>query len=269
MKGNSPIYIVVPFKGKFELIERFVQSLWSQLDKDWEAHIVLDNINSVWKEVDHKNWLLMTSNEPRIISYTTSERNGPLHNVYDVIVEQLKDKPDDAIIAQADGDDWLLPDAIKRVRIYHKYCDVTYGQFIRHAPGKEYNGAKGQCKEYDHIVKLNNNYEDAPWVASHLKTFKKKCFTSIPHEMFIDPRTGAFWDSSYDKAYFLPILKMTDNEKIMFNPAPIYVYNMEGWGEEGGGHIDPAVQAVTSEFIIQAVKEYITKEVIADAKNGS
>jgi glycosyltransferase involved in cell wall biosynthesis len=255
---DRTVYYVVPVRAEFDLIERFIQSLYAQTNDSWIAHIVDDN--SPLSDVDRKKLHLLVDNEPRIFLHENSERQGPLHNVYNIIVNELDG--DDTIIAQADGDDWLLPFATSTILTYHKSnIDVTYGQFVRHAPDTLHHGAEGHCGEYPIGARLEGSYEDYPWLASHLKTFKRKYFMKIPYEMFIDPRNGNFWNSSYDMAYMLPILKLAPMEKIAFNPIPIYMYNMVGWGEPTGGHVNPHVQEETAKYIIEAIKMYMNEKV--------
>tara|TARA_Y100000310_G_scaffold343189_1_gene449713 strand:- start:1624 stop:2424 length:801 start_codon:yes stop_codon:yes gene_type:complete len=253
------VLYVVPFRGKFELLERFIMSLFTQLNDNWEAYIVDDN--STHSIEEEKKIITLIQSDPRIHYFWNSERHGPLHNVYNVVVNSLKHKGDVAIIAQADGDDWLLPEATTYILRLHEKFDITYGQFIRHAPDTPWDKVVGHCAEYPLGVRLSNSYEDYPWLASHLKSFKRKCFLEIPYEMFIDPRNGRFWDSSYDMAYMLPMLKMADSNQIVFNPIITYVYNMEGWGEEDGGHVLPETQEDTSHFINEAIKLYINEGV--------
>jgi len=247
---NTYVYYVIPFRGRFELIERCIQSLFTQENEFWAAHIVEDN--SDWDDTDRKKLHTLVDNDSRITLYENSERQGPLHNVYDIIVNHLSGEG--TIIAQLDGDDWLLPNATGRILELHEAADVTYGQFLRYAPWKLWHMKQGQCHEYPATVKSDNSYEDFPWIASHLKTFKRKNFTDIPYEMFIDPRNGNFWDSSYDMAYMLPMLKQTTNSKIRFNHIPICMYNMENWDSE---HVKEKIQVETAQYICEAVKLYI------------
>jgi len=252
----SVVNYVAPWRGDFKTIERFIQSLFVQTSDMWIAHIVDDA--SDMSDEDRKKLHTLVDQNPRIYLYENSERLGPLHNVYNIIMNQIDG--DDTIIAQADGDDWLLPDATIITEKLHKSFDVVYGQFVRYAPSESWHGALGQCADYPSIVKAMNTYEDHPWIASHLKSFKRKLFMQIPYEMLIDPRNGGFWNSSYDKAYMLPILKLTQPSKIWFNEIPIYVYNMEGWGVTDD-HIKPAVQKETSRFIIESVKLHMNEKV--------
>jgi len=247
---DTYVYYVIPFRGRFELIERCIQSLYAQECGNWFAHIVEDNCD--WDDTDRKKLHVLVDNDERITLYENSERQGPLHNVYDIIVNHLSGEG--TIIAQLDGDDWLLPRATEIVLGLHNKYDVTYGQFLRYAPWTPYHMTNGQCREYPPAVKFNNSYEDYPWVASHLKTFKRKNFTDIPYESFIDPRCGNFWDSAYDQAFMLPMLKMTDNDLIHFNPIPIYMYDME---DRRVRHVQEDKQLETEQYIRQAVKLYI------------
>lgn len=247
---------IAPFRGDFKTVERFLQSLFVQTSNDWQAHVI-DDASEMSSE-DRNKLHVLVDQDPRIFLHENHERLGPLHNVYNVVVNQIKD--DEAIIAQADGDDWLLPNATVLIKSLHKSFDVTYGQFLRFAPNEPWHMAPGQCSEYPPIIQATRKYEDHPWIASHLKTFKRKVFMEIPYECFIDPRNGDFWNSSYDKAYMLPILKLTHPSKVCFNSVPIYVYNMEGWGVTND-HVKPSVQKETSKFIVESVKLHVNEEV--------
>lgn len=248
----NTVVIVAPFRGPFFKAERFIQSLFSQENPNWVCHFIDDN--SEWTPEERKNIHALVDSDHRITLHENSERQGPLHNIYNVIVNFLTG--DDTIIAQADGDDWLLPNAVRVILDLHEVYDITYGQYVRYAPGKEWHNALGQCQWYPLPLRLDRKYENYPYVASHLKSFKRKNFLKVPYDMFIDPKTGNFWNSSYDKSYMIPMMKLTETPLVGFNTIPIYVYDMENWPS---GHVHPSVQEETSKRILASIEFFVNQ----------
>ena len=76
-------------------------------------------------------------------------------------------------------------------------------------------------------VRHANSYRQAPWMTSHLHTFRMALHRRLPHEVFIDPETGGHWDHSQDTAVYLPMLELAGDHAhhlhritCTYNPHP-------------------------------------------------
>jgi hypothetical protein len=120
---------------------------------------------------------------------------------------------DDTIIVCVDGDDWLLPGAIERVRrAYAEGAEATFGSF-RYADGRP-----GFARQMTPAERANPRA--APWVATHLKTFQLSAFRRIPVEYFRD--ANGWLTHARDMALMFPLLETC---KVHFIPDELYVYN--------------------------------------------
>jgi glycosyltransferase involved in cell wall biosynthesis len=57
-------------------------------------------------------------------------------------------------------------------------------------------------------VRRANSYRRAPWMTSHLRTFRIPLYLRVPKVHLIDPATGAYWDMAPDMAVYLAMLEM-------------------------------------------------------------
>ena len=57
-------------------------------------------------------------------------------------------------------------------------------------------------------VRTSRAYRNAPWMTSHLHTFRISLYQQIPKRMLEDPETKQLWDLSQDMAVYLSMLEM-------------------------------------------------------------
>ncbi len=136
----------------------------------------------------------------------------PLHameNLYNVISALASD----TVVVWVDLDDWLAHDhVLERVQSMHDAgAWVTYGSF------QFADGRLGHVRPY-----ANTNYRNAPWLASHLKTFRAGLFQRIERD---DLRYMGDWlFRCVDTAIMLPVLEMA-SERVTCCNEILYIYN--------------------------------------------
>jgi hypothetical protein len=131
---------------------------------------------------------------------------------FPALIEYIGKLRDETIIVSLDGDDWLLPGALARVqRAYDAGAQVTYGSF-------EYSdGRKGFA------APVVGPPRDAPWTATHLKTFRAGLFKKIQHEHLQTP-DGKWLENARDQAMMFPLLEMA-GDRAVYIPDVLCVYN--------------------------------------------
>jgi hypothetical protein len=142
--------------------------------------------------------------------------------------------PPDEIVVLLDGDDWLFSAAslidVQRLYLHNPECMLTYGQFV------DLQGRVGFASKY-----TTTDYRSAPWLATHLKTFRAGLFQKIQQDdlMYegegpgeIDPEldstcTHKRWiPMASDCAAMIPMLEMAGPHRIQFWHQPLCVYNI-------------------------------------------
>lgn len=165
---------------------------------------------------------------------------GPYEHIYvesapDVTVlenvhREVHKLPPDTIVVWLDGDDWLFAChsllTVHRIYLQNPECLLTYGQFV------DDKGRPGFAAPY-----TTTDYRSAPWLATHLKTFRAGLFqridiSDLKHEtVHHDAHSGS---TSYrlnwipmasDQAVMLPMLEMAGPHRIYFNREPLVIYN--------------------------------------------
>ena len=130
---------------------------------------------------------------------------------------------DNDIVVTIDGDDMLnIPKALEIVRKTYERTDclMTYGNFITQE-GKTIMPNVG--KRHQQRVIDQNLFRRAPWISTHLKTFKYILYSKINQKDFRDP-TGNFWSTCSDLALMFPMLEMAGDRQEAISD-PIYRYN--------------------------------------------
>lgn len=148
-----------------------------------------------------------------------------LENVY----KAVHDLPPSEIVCWLDGDDYLFAChslmTVARIYLQNPECLLTYGQFV------DDKGRPGFAAPY-----TTTDYRSAPWLATHLKTFRAGLFQQIRVEdlMYSDlpctipphPDSEPRWiPMASDQAVMIPMLEMAGPHRIYFNREPLVVYN--------------------------------------------
>lgn len=160
----------------------------------------------------------------KITLLVNSTRQLKMKNIYNV----FHSLPDDKIIIQVDGDDWLAHDQVfsQLNKVYQtKDIWLTYGQFIGH-DGNE----KDMCQPVPKDVIANRSFRSWQWVYTHLRTFYAWLFKNIKLEDFINERVpgfeGKFFPQGNDAASYFPMLEMC-GPRFSFIKDILYIYNRE------------------------------------------
>lgn len=141
-----------------------------------------------------------------------------LESVYRV----MESLPPETVVCWLDGDDWLArPDAIEIVRSVYDSGDVwlTFGSFECWPHDPERRG----CAPYAPDVVADGSYRKAPWLASHLKTFRAGLFLAIRERDLKQP-DGSWMTEVTDRATMWPMLEMA-GERHRFIPEVLVTYN--------------------------------------------
>lgn len=128
-----------------------------------------------------------------------------------------------SIIVTLDFDDWLAHDNVLNVldsvynddvwMTYGSYCDYFSDHQIYHHPRPRYS---------DDVVRTNS-FRNAPWCASHLRTFRKELYEHIKDEDLRD-NNGDYWNMAGDMGFMIPMLEMS-GERFVAIQETLYVYN--------------------------------------------
>jgi len=174
--------------------------------------------------------------ETRTVHVKPKKMKGQIPNMVDTIYGL----PDEAIVVHLDGDDWLLPGALKIVREAYASEDVwmTYGQFTH------FSGEPGWAREYPSEIIEANAFREYDFYITHLKTFRAGLFKQIAITDFLLP---AYWgpedvasgscvypkepeawiSSAVDIATMFPLIEMAGKHH-KFIETPLMIYNNTG-----------------------------------------
>jgi hypothetical protein len=139
--------------------------------------------------------------------YVEASTQTPCLSGYENAWNVIKTLPPDRVVALVDGDDWLpTDDVLAHVEyMHHLGAWVTYGSF-------EYSdGRPGFAAEW--------GGRDAPWTATHLKTFRAGLFQRVRHQ-----EHNRFHEHAWDILVMVPMLEMAA-ERATFCSRLMYVYN--------------------------------------------
>ncbi len=124
----------------------------------------------------------------------------------------------DTVIVWLDGDDYLFHcNALVQVQRFYSMNPglfLTYGQFVDSA------GRPGFAAEY-----TTPHFRSAPWLATHLKTFKAGLFAKLTAEDL--QHDGKWIPMAADQAVMLPLLELAGSGRFAFIRDPLVVYNVE------------------------------------------
>lgn len=142
-----------------------------------------------------------------------SKRLGGLANTLRVV---RGIQPDDIAVLCSGDDELAHPNVLTRVaREYDSGALLTYGQFVMST------GEPGFCRQMTRHE--HENPYSAPWVTTHLITFRAGLMQEIPDE-FLRDEDGEYYDFAGDQAFMLYMLAHTPYEKCRFIPDVLLKY---------------------------------------------
>jgi len=212
--------IVVPCYNTEKWVHKTIKSIKEQTYKNFECLLVDDMSTDATVQVIEEN----IADDERFSLVVNREKKYPLRNFYDNY--KIIGKDDEDVYINIDGDDWLYSDDVfeKLNKIYiSENCLMTYGSFVEYPTNIVYSYF---LTPYEQFIIDNKLFREAPWKASHLRTYKAKLFNKIRPEDFIDSSTGKFYETTADLAFMFPMLEMAGNRSRHVSDI-LYVYNKE------------------------------------------
>lgn len=151
--------------------------------------------------------------EPHEHIYIEASEQNPPRTVTENVWRACRELPPDRVVAWLDGDDWLLPDALTRVRTMHDAgADCTYGSF------RFSDGRPVALRAYTNP----KNCRREPWLGTHLKTFRAGLLASVPPgELMFE---GEWINMCCDMALMFPVLERAQNPVFCSEVLCVYHY---------------------------------------------
>ena len=123
-----------------------------------------------------------------------------------------------------DADDWFKDENVLSTvnNAYDKDTWMTYGSYENHPP----RDISFIYKEYPAAVRQHNLFRQYPWLASHLRTWRRELFLKIKKSDLKDV-DNIYFDQAQDLAFMFPMLEMcgAEHSKRLFDI--LYVYNTD------------------------------------------
>ena len=214
--------IVVPTYNTENWIERCLKSISTQTFANWECIIINDaSTDNTGEVIDN---LPFVKNDKRFKVVHNQENVKALKNIVAGFNMLRCHEDPDNIMMVIDGDDFLYSESslsiIEAAYTQNPTFLLTYGDWIGHPYGDRSN-----CRPYAREVVIRNDYRNAPFCASHLRTFKSRLWYSIKDEDLRD-NSGKYFSAGWDVAFMVPMLEMAQ-ERHAFLPYVMYCYNKE------------------------------------------
>jgi glycosyltransferase involved in cell wall biosynthesis len=240
---NNKFVVVVPVYNSELYIQKCLESILNQNYNNYELVVVddcsTDNTYNIINEI-HKKYNFNFN-----ICKNNIRRSSPLANFSKGIELFSRNKED--IIVTVDGDDWLYDNNVLEYlnTIYQdENIYMTYGQY--EPASKTYSN---YCKQ---ILDFKTYRKSDKWLASHLRTFKKKVWSLIKEEDLKDV-DGDFYKIGSDTAWMYPLLEMCGNKHTKFIDKILYVYNDLNPSNDMKIHLNEQLRVIN---IIKNKKEY-------------
>ncbi len=225
-------------------VGKHMNSIQSQTFQDFH-HIIVEDASK--GNNLHKKLHELKSGRTTI--YKNKNNLGWLNNAIDYLVPSISDSE---IVVVVDLDDWLSDNFVlqKISDIYrNSKAQLTFGSYIR---SNEFNKKTKYPSKSDVIKTLHSsNIRKAPWVFSHLKTFKGNLLKLIKDESFRGP-DGCYMKFSYDRAIMYPMVEMVGLEHIRYVEDIMYVYNVNV--SNNVHKISPEMQTINKRHISEQPK---------------
>lgn len=215
-------------KNAAPYVERCLRSVREQTHKDWTHYYVVDQGSTdgtlekaqmaAGDDRDLRDWNYMLGlykrgvdrnpGEPRMHLLKGRTPPGPLDTTLENLLPIWRDLPPEEVIVWLDGDDQLMPWALKYVVDAHERgAWATWGQFVTSKGETGFAAPVGPCPRRE------------PWHATHLKTFRAGLVQKIDPEHLKD-------GFARDMAVMFPVVEMAA-ERGVFIPRILYLYNVE------------------------------------------
>lgn len=222
MTIKNKFIVIVPVYNAEKYIKKCLESILTQSYKNYELVVIDDcSIDDTHKIIND----VYVKYNGRFTIHRTDQRVGsPLANFIKGIELLSNDKED--ILITVDGDDWLYDTTVLTYldKIYQdEEIYMTYGQY--EPLSKSYSD---YCKP---IPDIRTYRTSGQWLASHLRTVKRKLFDKI-NKNDLKQKDGEYYKCAGDTAYIYPIIEMAGKKHMKFIDKILYVYNDLNPGNE-------------------------------------
>lgn len=244
MVQDLKIWIVCCCRNSEEYISKTIRSVKSQTYENYEflfyADAPTDNtVEVALKEIgnDHR----FKIQEGKVRKYASLARWN--------LIQSIESASEKDIVVLLDGDDWFYSKDTLAIVV-----SIYLSNKIVCSHGNYANDQGIVCKwskDYDYLEKLKNRYRHAPWIATHLRTFKYGLVKYLDKEINYDEYNNPFKVAT-DMALFIPILELSGTYS-MYIDKLIYVYNEKNGFSHRASRLE---QQRKSEKIIRNKKSY-------------
>ena len=212
---RNKFIVIVPVYNAEKYIEKCLESILTQDYKNYGLVVIDDcSTDNTYKII---NDIHVKYNSMFTIHRTDSRVGSPLANFIKGIELLSNDKED--ILVTVDGDDWLHNNDVLMYldKVYQdEEVYMTYGQY--EPLSKSYSN---YCKP---IPDTRTYRKGEQWLASHLRTVKRKLFDKI-NKNDLKQKDGEYYKFAGDTAYIYPIIEMAGQKHMKFIDKILYVYN--------------------------------------------
>ena len=208
--------VLIPFRNAREYIIECVNSVLGQMYTNYEIYLLDDcSDDGTLDKIDKRG--------SKIHKIIFKSRRGALGNLYSA----LTTLPiyDNDIVIILDGDDFIIGEYVFLMlneRYNKEKVLLTYGQYITSF------GNMGHCAAYSE--EEFKNLRQAPFKASHLKSFKYSLFRKFlsydPNAYHLKDAAGMFYAVTYDMAIMMPLMEIAGFERILFVSNILYCYRL-------------------------------------------
>ena len=208
--------VIVPLYNVEQWVSNCIKSIKVQDHKNFQCIVVDDNSTDKSAEIIRE----LIADDDRFVFIENKERKLALRNTYEAI--NLSNPDDEDVIVIVDGDDWFATkSSLSRVETYYKERNalVTHGSYIEYPSMQKGTFSRDIPKE----VINQNAFRRAPWMSSHLRTWKASLWMKIKKESLLDD-DGNFFPMTGDMAVMFPLLEMA-GDRIVHIPEVLYCYN--------------------------------------------
>lgn len=240
----SKFFIITPFYNVEKWIVNNIKSVKCQTHTNFR-HVLIDDLSTDKTSLKIKD---LIRNDDRFILIENKCKKYAMQNIYDTLTSLKID--DEEIIVSLDGDDWFSSEkTLEKINsAYEKEnCLLTFGSYVEYPQGIR---GKFSRKIPEDIIE-NKKFRQAPWMTSHLRSYKFKLWKKIKKESFIDI-DGEFYKKTCDLALMFPMLEMA-GKRIRFIEDILYVYNTEN---DMNDHKDNHTQQLMIEQRIRKLPVY-------------
>lgn len=214
---------IAPMFNASETLSQMIMSLVSQTYDNWSLTLIDDVSDEDHREkcehtiAAYKGCLKLLGGDPNKIKVIWNHLSRGKQWETSNVLYGISLCEEDDIVCRIDADDRLCdPDALTLLDFVYTRENVDLA-WTMHRWGYSDRNISG------HMSDDSDPYVH-PWVASHLKTFRKRLITNVPYENFTNA-SGQLVKRAGDQAIYLPCLH--NAKKWFFVPRVMYHYTID------------------------------------------